>query len=155
MSKPDAANRREGLENLPEQYTVSADTYEVTYNVVSPMRDGTRLRADVYLPKDQEGPFPTLVCRTPYDKSKKGVFRSMNTLSTRGTRSLRKICEADERLRVTGCHFSHPAGLTLRTVTTRSSGLLRKRGRTAKLALSATRTDHGDGGHSGLLDHRT
>ena len=56
---------------MPEQYTATTETYEVTYNVVTPMRDGTRLRADVYLPKDQEGPFPTLVCRTPYDKSRK------------------------------------------------------------------------------------
>lgn len=31
-------------------------------------RDGTVLRADVYRPADR-GPFPTLVCRTPYDKT--------------------------------------------------------------------------------------
>ncbi len=33
------------------------------------MRDGTRLRADVYLPRGA-GPFPTLVRRTPYDKQR-------------------------------------------------------------------------------------
>ena len=55
---------------LTEQYTRTADSYEVTYNVVSPMRDGTRLRADIYLPTGDDGPYPTLVCRTPYDKSR-------------------------------------------------------------------------------------
>ena len=33
------------------------------------MRDGTLLRADVYRP-DSPGPFPVLLCRTPYDKSR-------------------------------------------------------------------------------------
>ncbi len=36
-------------------------------NVVVPMRDGTRLSADVYLPRG-DGPFPALVERTPYGK---------------------------------------------------------------------------------------
>ena len=38
-------------------------------NVVTPMRDGTLLRADVYLPEGN-GPFPTTLCRTPYNKSR-------------------------------------------------------------------------------------
>ncbi len=37
-------------------------------NVPTPVRDGTILRADVYLP-ETTGPFPTLVCRTPYNKN--------------------------------------------------------------------------------------
>ena len=37
------------------------------YNVPNPMRDGTTLRSDVYLPNGK-GPFPTLVTRTPYNK---------------------------------------------------------------------------------------
>ncbi|MEZ4530282.1 MAG: CocE/NonD family hydrolase [Thermomicrobiales bacterium] len=37
-----------------------------------PMRDGIELAADVYLPKGQSGPFPTIVELTPYDKS--GAF---------------------------------------------------------------------------------
>jgi uncharacterized protein len=39
----------------------------VMKNVALPMRDGTVLRADVWLPP-QEGRFPTLVYRTPYGK---------------------------------------------------------------------------------------
>ena len=44
-------------------------------NVPSPVRDGTVLRADVYLPEG-DGPFPTLVTRTPYNK---GALRSTHT----------------------------------------------------------------------------
>ncbi len=51
---------------------------KVESNVPTPMRDGTLLRADVYLPErvvpvgaagavDAGQGFPTLVCRTPYD----------------------------------------------------------------------------------------
>ncbi|MBI4219717.1 MAG: CocE/NonD family hydrolase [Chloroflexi bacterium] len=35
--------------------------------LVTPMRDGTKLRADLYLPKGS-GPWPTLLERTPYNK---------------------------------------------------------------------------------------
>lgn len=41
--------------------------FTVQENVPAPMRDGTILRSDVYLPR-ATGPFPTLVTRTPYDK---------------------------------------------------------------------------------------
>lgn len=40
-------------------------------NVMVPMRDGVKLAADIYLPSDadkQNGDYPTLVMRTPYDK---------------------------------------------------------------------------------------
>ena len=37
--------------------------------VMAPMRDGTRLATDVYVPRGQgPGPFPVLIERTPYDK---------------------------------------------------------------------------------------
>lgn len=32
-----------------------------------PMRDGVRLATDVYLPKDQDGPFPVVFIKTPYN----------------------------------------------------------------------------------------
>lgn len=35
--------------------------------IMVPMRDGVGLATDVYLPKDREGPFPTLFVKTPYD----------------------------------------------------------------------------------------
>jgi putative CocE/NonD family hydrolase len=35
--------------------------------VMVPMRDGVRLATDVYLPKDREGPVPTVFVKTPYD----------------------------------------------------------------------------------------
>jgi predicted acyl esterase len=35
--------------------------------LVVPMRDGTGLSTDVYLPKDRDGPFPVIFVKTPYD----------------------------------------------------------------------------------------
>ena len=35
-----------------------------------PMRDGVRLSADVYLPRYAQGPFPTIVTRTPYESGR-------------------------------------------------------------------------------------
>ena len=34
-----------------------------------PMRDGTRLSADIYLPDDGDGPWPVLLARSPYDNN--------------------------------------------------------------------------------------
>jgi putative CocE/NonD family hydrolase len=45
----------------------------IAKNVMMPMRDGVRLATDIYRPaKDGEGlsgPYPTILCRTPYNKS--------------------------------------------------------------------------------------
>ena len=40
---------------------------EVRYNVMVPMRDGARLSADVYFPREGGGPYPVVLTRTPYD----------------------------------------------------------------------------------------
>ena len=40
---------------------------EVRYNVMVPMRDGVRLSADIYFPRDGDGPYPVILTRTPYD----------------------------------------------------------------------------------------
>ncbi len=40
--------------------------------LMAPMRDGVRLATDVYLPKDGEGPFPTIFIKTPYNFNKLG-----------------------------------------------------------------------------------
>ncbi len=45
-----------------------AGGFRMERDVAVPMRDGTILRADVYLP-DGDGPFPALLQRTPYDKT--------------------------------------------------------------------------------------
>jgi uncharacterized protein len=49
---------------------VGAESYSVTveHNATAVMRDGTKLRADIYRPK-AEGKFPVLLVRTPYDKT--------------------------------------------------------------------------------------
>ncbi|MBT4513970.1 MAG: hypothetical protein HOC77_02620, partial [Chloroflexi bacterium] len=67
----------------------------VDLNVVTPMRDGTILRADVYLPDrvvpigqvgqaDSSSGFPTLVCRTPYDKSRGRDVERYRRLASNG-----------------------------------------------------------------------
>ena len=39
------------------------------YDVKVPMRDGTRLSADVYYPSGEEGRYPVILSRTPYDNT--------------------------------------------------------------------------------------
>jgi uncharacterized protein len=55
--------------------TVGAQGYAIIteHNATAVMRDGTKLRADIYRPK-AEGKFPVLVVRTPYDKTREMEF---------------------------------------------------------------------------------
>ena len=48
---------------------MSSGAFTVRRNVEARMRDGTRLRADAYVPWGS-GPFPTVLCRTPYSKGR-------------------------------------------------------------------------------------
>ena len=52
-------------------YPRPAGTHEVVVEraVMVPMRDGVRLATDVYRPKDVSGAVPTILIRTPYNKS--------------------------------------------------------------------------------------
>ena len=43
----------------------------IEYMVMVPMRDGVRLASRIYLPKNAEGPFPTILWRSPYNFSEK------------------------------------------------------------------------------------
>jgi uncharacterized protein len=40
---------------------------EVHRSIMMPMRDGTRLMTDVYVPKDRAGPVPLILSKTPYN----------------------------------------------------------------------------------------
>jgi len=44
------------------------DDFDIEREVMVPMRDGVRLSTDVYLPRGGEGPLPTVLVKTPYDK---------------------------------------------------------------------------------------
>ncbi len=55
-------------ESIPTRSATDVAPYTVEQNVAVPMRDGVILRADVYRPSDN-GPFPVLLYRTPYNKS--------------------------------------------------------------------------------------
>ena len=49
----------------PEQQPSAADRFEVS-DVMIPTRDGTRLHTKVFVPRNQSGPLPIIVKRTPY-----------------------------------------------------------------------------------------
>jgi putative CocE/NonD family hydrolase len=53
------------LENPPPSHDV-----EVTKELWVPMRDGVRLAADLYVPKDNVGALPTILISTPYSKER-------------------------------------------------------------------------------------
>jgi hypothetical protein len=59
-----------------------ASDIRTVYGAAVPMRDGTVLRADVFLP-GQGGPFPVLVYRTPYNKSEASVDYTMHDSAVR------------------------------------------------------------------------
>ena len=52
-------------------------------NVAASMRDGIVLRADVYHPP-QDGRYPVLLCRTPYDKTREGYVEAGQRMAERG-----------------------------------------------------------------------
>lgn len=53
------------------------------FNVMIPMRDGTRLAADIHRP-DRPGKFPVIVARTPYGKYSKGSYEQAEYFARRG-----------------------------------------------------------------------
>jgi putative CocE/NonD family hydrolase len=53
------------------------------YNVMVPMRDGVRLATDLFLPPD-DGPHPTVLGRTPYNKNNPLVTKSVSSWNARG-----------------------------------------------------------------------
>jgi putative CocE/NonD family hydrolase len=63
----------------PDKLSITPDRFDVIVakNVVVPMRDGVRLRADVYRParncEPVQGCWPTILHRTIYDKSKENL----------------------------------------------------------------------------------
>ncbi|HVX30003.1 MAG TPA: CocE/NonD family hydrolase [Nitrolancea sp.] len=61
----------------------NSSTITVERNVAVPMRDGVNLSADIYRPAG-DGPFPTLMQRTPYDKSMMNLGQLMLRAVERG-----------------------------------------------------------------------
>lgn len=66
------------IAGLPPRATKAADS---THMVA--MNDGVKLATDVYLPTDGSGKYPTIVVRSPYDKSK-GAFALATLAKLRG-----------------------------------------------------------------------
>ena len=63
-----------GLRAQPEEEDPKklefADISKAMPMLMAPMRDGVRLATDVYLPKDEPGPFPVVFVKTPYNFNK-------------------------------------------------------------------------------------
>jgi uncharacterized protein len=58
---------------IPRDAGAQGYPISIEHNAVAVMRDGTKLRADIYRPK-AEGKFPVLLVRTPYDKTNEMEF---------------------------------------------------------------------------------
>ena len=105
------------------------------------MRDGTVLRTDVYRP-DADGLFPTLVCRTPYDKS--GKLEAGHKLAERGYLvAIQDVRVAMPRMENSGRGSSAPTTRMRRTATIRWNGLPDCRVPPAKWVPSAIPTTAG------------
>lgn len=52
-----------------EEETTSEEAYDAERDIMVEMRDGVKLATSVYRPSGEDGPFPTLVSRTPYNKA--------------------------------------------------------------------------------------
>jgi uncharacterized protein len=76
------------LAQNPSTGSTQPSDVAVRKNVMIAMRDGTRLAADIYLPaKDGSaisGKFPTILSRTPYDKSAQASVREAQWFVSRG-----------------------------------------------------------------------
>ena len=56
---------------------------ETRIDIKSPMRDGVNLSVDLYLPKS-DGPFPTVLIRTPYDNNTEELIAKARALANLG-----------------------------------------------------------------------
>lgn len=56
---------------------------ETRLNIKTPMRDGVELSADIYLPQT-DGPFPTVLLRTPYDNNMAAMIEKGRRLANAG-----------------------------------------------------------------------
>ena len=70
---------------IPAQAETSAPRAEGSPDTLRvPMRDGTLLATDVYLPPDAPGPLPTILMRTPYNKSARWAPRMARLYNAHG-----------------------------------------------------------------------
>jgi putative CocE/NonD family hydrolase len=74
-------------EQIDQRWAVEHELQEIAVvdrKVMVPMRDGTRMAADIYHPKDVDGPVPTVFSRTPYNFNywdvRNGAPRDLSTV---------------------------------------------------------------------------
>ncbi|MEZ4506654.1 MAG: CocE/NonD family hydrolase [Thermomicrobiales bacterium] len=129
-----AAMSAEPRQTLHERFVANL-TRETTdpwtkFETGIPMRDGIELAADVYLPKGQSGPFPTIVELTPYDKSGAFMIDDVGLFTRNGY----AIVVVDLRGRGKSEGEWSPRSSMRQTATMRSSGLRCNPGAPAKSA---------------------
>lgn len=73
---PAGHRKDEGCRAFPVSTTFERD-------VAIPMRDGTRLRADIFRPNDVSGKVPALLAWSPYGKSGAGPYSSFSNDTSR------------------------------------------------------------------------
>ena len=84
---------------------VSTGAFEVhtERDVMAPMHDGVRLAADIHRPargsRTQEGPFPVLLHRTPYNKSTEARVLEAGFFTARGYVAVIQNCRGAVRFR--------------------------------------------------------
>src|ERR1043165_7020019 len=75
--KPEQLDNRRAIENELQSIAI------VERKLMIPMRDGIKIAADVYRPKDTSKKYPTIFVRTPYNFNfwdiRNGVPRELNT----------------------------------------------------------------------------
>lgn len=79
------STRAETMQLLSQEQVTGPQDTAATETYMVEMRDGTELGTDVYLPDNQDGPFPTVLTRTPYDKAgyeEQGLFYSSEGYAT-------------------------------------------------------------------------
>ena len=71
----------------------------IAKNIMVPMRDGVGLATDIYRPAHNgeglSGPFPTILCRTPYNKSDLRYVEVGEFFSQRGTIDTQNFAVSD------------------------------------------------------------
>ena len=121
--------------------TSKTSEFSILRDVPQTMRDGTVLRADVYLP-DGPGPFPALLERTPYSKDNSPEIRAGTPpfFTAQGYAVVIQDVRGRFRSEGSSSHSTTTAGAPTRTATTQSNGWPPSRGVTGRWAPSAAPT---------------
>ena len=110
---------------------------EARYNVKVPMRDGVKLSADIYSPSGEQGPFPVILGRTPYNNM---TEESIEQYARRAP-SIRRVTATRFRFRLRSSRTSFASRSAASSLRPEAQSLRRKNGRAVRAARSGSSTD--------------